>query len=336
MVVLTSNGETILKFLVTCNMEKKGIPRSIVCALLELLANKPSICDLAYFIYNIALRDTKSVIPLSVLTSSITRWPYIQHTYTIDVVNMTFQHHELAGPYYEPMKIADFLSHVGEETNTINPMTHAITEASGNEYVRFVGRRGQTHFCIRTNNWFELCKDKVIEHSQKDDCNLAREMLEYTFAAIPSSHIIPLSEYKSKHLDMCNVMDAEGDSVFHTISYFTPESPCWMKKVSYVGIYSEFKDDPPRMFTAHRSSTRMEYHEECDVNHKFSNRLVVNKHIKVLSYKRSKGDDRCIVKDQVGVHLFSTTDGRKMFLFQNGTYRGEFMDSKNHIQFEYI
>ena len=38
------------------------------------------------------------------------------------------------------------------------------------------------------------------------------------------------------------------------------------------------------------------------------------------------------------MHLFSTTEqgGGNMLLFNSGTYCGEFMDSNNCIQFEYI
>lgn len=336
MVVLTSKGEVILKFLVTCNMHKTGVPRSIACALLDLLrGDKQSKWHIAYYIYNVALRNTTSVIPLGALTSSVTRWPYIQHTYTIDVVEMVFQHQELAGRHYEPMNFGAFLAHVEEEANTTTTLdTIAMgTEASGKEYVRYVGRRGQTHFCIRTDGWFELCKDKVIKLHHTDDCHSSREILEYTVAAIPSTSIIPLSEYKSKHSDACHT--GNGDLIFHTISYFVPESPCWIKQVdTYLGIYTEFADDSPRMFRAQKPMSRIEYHKECDVANKRCK--AVNKHIKVLSFKRIVDDDRHIAKGQLGIHLFSTTDGGNMFVFHSGPYCGEFMDLNQCIQFEYI
>ena len=98
------------------------------------------------------------------------------------------------------------------------------------EYVRFVGREGNTHFYFRSYKWYENFSATILE--RVNDLAFDDNVASFILTLTTDAKLITRAEYT----------DASNDpnwSVFHTISFYPREDvPIWMKSDCILGIHT--------------------------------------------------------------------------------------------------
>ena len=186
-------------------------------------------------------------------------------------------------------------------------------------------------FHIKSTGWYGKLHSLVLncKGGNLSDSTIAHLILKQTFELIPCTMLATSDEYADAY-------------VRHTITFFCPdEAPFWLKNV-VVGIRTENFD----MSRVIKQSIEYAFpwndavQERCNYANAFTLQREVNRKIQVTSFKRPVDDDdnRVIQRGQLGIYLFSTLQGDKMFFIhgERGQYNGEFLDSKDSVQFAYL
>ena len=169
-IVLRIAQQVVLKMMVSHDMYLGGTINEIVELIVRLIQTK-QVTDpnaLVTHIFKAAQKHGADIPPLDHRLNVVDLWPFWEHTYFIDLDTLCFQHMELAGRLHKSMNLDQFIAHAESDVSTVEFDSAAYLrnglvtnspfpeqDAHHWEYVRFVGREGNTHFYFRSYKWYE-------------------------------------------------------------------------------------------------------------------------------------------------------------------------------------